>query len=71
MTDRERILAVLAGRRPDRIPWIPRLLLWYNAHSRAGTLPARYRGMTLREVERDLGVGTPARRAHLHHAPAR
>ncbi len=61
MTDRERILAVLAGRRPDRMPWIPRLLLWYNAHARAGTLPDRYRGMTLREVERDLGVGTPAR----------
>lgn len=61
MTDRERILAVLAGRPPDRIPWIPRLRLWYNAHRKAGTLPERYRGWTLRDIERDLGVGTPAR----------
>ena len=61
MTNRERLLAIMDGRPPDRIPWIPRLLLWYNAHKKAGTLPARYRGMTLRQIERDLGVGTPAR----------
>lgn len=61
MTNRERILAILAGAAPDRIPWIPRLLLWYNARQRTGTLPEKYRGCSLREVERDLGVGTPAR----------
>ncbi|MGI6375086.1 MAG: uroporphyrinogen decarboxylase family protein [Anaerolineae bacterium] len=61
MNDRQRLLAILAGQPPDRIPWIPRLLLWYNAHRRAGTLPDRWRDSTLRQVERDLGVGTPAR----------
>lgn len=61
MTDRERMLAVLQGDPIDRIPWIPRLLLWYNARKKRGTLPARYRDMSLREVERDMGIGTPAR----------
>lgn len=61
MNNRERIMAVLSGRPPDRVPWIPRLSLWYNAHRLAGTLPARWAGRSLREVERDLGLGTPAR----------
>ena len=61
MTNRECMLAIMAGKMPDRIPWIPRLLLWYNAHQKAGTLPARYRNWSLRDIERDLGLGTPAR----------
>jgi hypothetical protein len=61
MTNRERLLAIMAGQSPDRIPWIPRLLLWYNAQKKAGTLPERYRGWPLRDIERDLGMGTPAR----------
>ena len=61
MNNRERILAILEGRPPDRIPWIPRLLLWYTAKQRAGTLPAKWANATLRDVEHDLGVGTPAR----------
>lgn len=61
MHERARMLAVMAGSAPDRIPWIPRLLIWHNAHKKAGTLPARYRNMTLRELERDLGCGTAGR----------
>ncbi len=61
MNNRERLLAILSGRPPDRIPWIPRLLIWYTAHKRAGTLPERYGGWSLREIERDLELGTPAR----------
>jgi hypothetical protein len=66
MTNRERLLAIMGGQPPDRIPWIPRLLLWYNAHVKAGTLPERYRRSdgspwSLRDIERDLGLGTPAR----------
>ncbi len=61
MTNRERILAVLEGRMPDRIPWVPRLRIWYEAHRRAGTLPPAYRGCSLREVERDVFGGTAAR----------
>ena len=61
MNNRERLLAILSGKPPDRIPWIPRLLIWYTAHKRAGTLPGRYGGWSLREIERDLELGTPAR----------
>ena len=65
MNNRERILAVLEGRAPDRIPWIPRLNLWYQAQLRRGSMPERYQGLSLREVERKLGMGTPARRARV------
>lgn len=61
MTNRERLLAILEGRSPDRVPWIPRLDIWHRAQVHRGTLPDRLQGLTLREVERVLGVGTPAR----------
>ncbi len=61
MTKRERMLAVLNRRSPDRIPWVPRLELWYNARLAEGNLPERYHGMSLRQIERAMGVGTPAR----------
>ncbi|MHB1294578.1 MAG: uroporphyrinogen decarboxylase family protein [Anaerolineae bacterium] len=66
MNDRERLLRILDHQFPDRIPWIPRLELWYNAHRMAGTLPARFEGMSLREVERALRLGTPARDGRIY-----
>jgi uroporphyrinogen-III decarboxylase len=61
MTNRERLLAILDGACPDRIPWIPRLQIWHTAHALQGTLPERFRGLSLRQVERELRMGTPAR----------
>jgi uroporphyrinogen-III decarboxylase len=61
MTNRERILAIMEGRAPDRIPWIPRLAIWYEANRRQSTLPAEYHGLALREVERRVFGGTAAR----------
>jgi hypothetical protein len=58
MTNRERMLAIMAGRSPDRIPWIPRPEIWYEARQRMGTLPAKYQGMTLKEVRHALRMGT-------------
>jgi len=60
-TTRQRLLTILDGRPPDGIPWVPRLLLWYNARRVTGTLPAAWHDLSLREVERTLGCGTPAR----------
>jgi len=57
MTHKERMFAVLRGEPTDMIPWAPRLDLWYNAHKRAGTLPAQYEGATLRDITDDLDVG--------------
>jgi len=61
MTNRERILAVLDKKHPDRIPWIARLDLWYHARVAEGNMPARFRGMNLVELGRALRTGNPAR----------
>ena len=66
MTDRERILAILDRQRPDRIPWAPRLQIWHTARVTTGTLPAEYRELSLRELERAMGVGTPARDGRIY-----
>ncbi len=66
MNNRERLLAILDRRPPDRIPWIPRLLLWYEARKRQGNLPPQWQGFSLRQVERALGVGTPARDGRIY-----
>ncbi len=51
MTTRERFLAILNGDPPDRIPWIPRIELWYRAKSLAGNLPLPWKELSLGEVE--------------------
>ena len=61
MTNRERYLAVLNGKSPDRVPWLPRIQLWYNARIAEGNMPERFRGMSVHEVERAIGIGDPAR----------
>ncbi|NLG51795.1 MAG: hypothetical protein GX552_16955 [Chloroflexi bacterium] len=61
MNNRERLQAILRGESPDRIPWIPRVLLWYNARVHNNTMPAQWEGLSLREFEHALGIGTPAR----------
>jgi hypothetical protein len=61
MNNRERQLAILDHQPPDRIPWVPRLELWYEAHRLQGTLPARFAGMTLRQVETAIGCATTGR----------
>ena len=66
MTNRERILAILDGRSPDRIPWIPRLKLWHEAARRCGTLPPEYHGRSFREVERDICGGTAGREGRIY-----
>lgn len=61
MTNRERILAVLDGKSPDRVPWIARLRLWYDVRRIEGNMPERFRGMSEVEVGRALRCGHPAR----------
>jgi uroporphyrinogen-III decarboxylase len=58
MNNRERMLAIMAGEPPDRIPWIPRPEIWYQAHKRQGTLPQDFQGLSLQEVRHQLGMGT-------------
>ncbi len=57
MTPKERMLRAIRGEPTDRIPWAPRLDLWYKANRRAGTLPEKYRNASLQELTDDLGMG--------------
>jgi uroporphyrinogen decarboxylase-like protein len=58
MTHKERMLRAARGQWADRLPFAPRLDLWYNAQVSRGTLPARYsHGATTRDIADDLGVG--------------
>ena len=66
MTERERQIAILEGRSPDRIPWIPRMEIWYTAHRLAGTLPPEYQGLRLSDIQKDLGIGASARTGRVY-----
>ncbi|MEA3401554.1 MAG: uroporphyrinogen decarboxylase family protein [Armatimonadota bacterium] len=57
MTHRQRILGAIRGEPVDRVPWVPRLDLWYKANRTRGTLPAEWRDLSLPEIAADLGVG--------------
>ena len=65
MNSRERQLAILNHESPDRIPWVPRLLPWYNSRIANNSMPSKWEGLSLREIERDLGCGTPAKAGRL------
>lgn len=50
ITHRERILKVIDGELVDKIPYVPRIDLWYKANKRAGTLPERHKHRTADEI---------------------
>jgi hypothetical protein len=57
MTHRERMLKTIRGESSDRIPFAPRLDLWYRSNLHRGTLPKRYKDATLQDIlnEHDIG----------------
>ena len=57
MTHKQRMLAVIKGQTPDRLPWVPRLDLWYNARNSNPSFPAEYKDSSLMEIVNDLDVG--------------
>jgi hypothetical protein len=57
MTKRERLLAMMQGETPDRIPFIDRMDLWYGHKLCSNTMPERYQGMSLRKIHEDVGMG--------------
>jgi methylmalonyl-CoA mutase cobalamin-binding domain/chain len=54
-THRTRVLAALRGEAVDRLPYVPRLDLWYLANSTRGTLPPRYAGHAQNDIARAEG----------------
>lgn len=57
MNERERVLALLAGEKPDQVPWLGDLTYWTPWAFDHGALDARYRGEGTYQMHRDLGVG--------------
>jgi uroporphyrinogen-III decarboxylase len=57
MTHKERMLMCIQGINTDKLPFAPRLDLWYRANSMAGTLPDKYRNATIDDIIDDLDVG--------------
>ena len=54
---RDRVLAVLQGETPDRMPFIDRMELWYAGKLKNNALPDRFKGMSLNDVHRAAGMG--------------
>jgi len=63
MTNREHVLNLIEGKPIDRLIWAPRLKTWYKALKNQGTLPEKYQGKSLIEIESMLGsvAGSSAR----------
>jgi hypothetical protein len=58
MNDRERVLAILQGRTPDRVPWLGDLTYWAHAMEVRGQVPPNFRqDAAYYDFHRELGVG--------------
>jgi methylmalonyl-CoA mutase cobalamin-binding domain/chain len=55
VTHRTRVLAALRGEQVDRLPYVPRLDLWYLSNSTRGTLPPQHAGRAQNDIARAEG----------------
>ncbi len=55
ITHKERMMAAFRGEQVDRLPFAPRLELWYLANSTSGTLPKQHAGRAMNEIARAEG----------------
>ena len=56
MTHRERLMAAVRGEPSDRIPWAPRMDLWYIAHRGRCTVPEPFADANTVEISKVLDV---------------
>ena len=59
VTHRSRVMAALRGEMVDRLPYVPRLDLWYLANSTRGTLPPQYAAHAQNDIARAEGWADP------------
>ena len=58
VNERERLLAVLGGEKPDLTPWYGDLSYWYHGQIEKGTLDKRYEGAEgYLRMHQDAGAG--------------
>ncbi len=55
MTHKQRMRLIIKGEQADQLPYVPRIDMWYNANSWAGTLPEKHKGRTQDEISRAEG----------------
>ena len=55
-----RVLAILSGKKPDRLPFIDRIEQWYASHDRAGTLPSEFMAGTSPSMSHSVLVSVRA-----------
>ena len=68
MNNTQTLLAALRGEAVGRIPFAPRMDLWYIANRARGTLPGSLRRLDLPGLARVLGLDCHALKADLTHA---
>jgi len=56
-TMHDRVVATLEGQKPDHLPFIDRMEIWYRTHTSTGTLPEEFKQMSLTDVHRTVGIG--------------
>ncbi len=56
MTRKAEILARLIGQGNDSLLYLPDLTLWYPWHKKQGTLPEKWRGMSMAQITRSLNL---------------
>jgi uroporphyrinogen-III decarboxylase len=56
-TMRDRVVAVLQNKKPDRLPFIDRMEIWYKSKSQDGTLPEQFEDLSLNEIHQAVGIG--------------
>ena len=54
---RERVLAILEGKKPDRLPFIDRLEIWYHSRLRSTILPEVFQNMSIEDIHTAVGMG--------------
>ena len=59
------MLAAVRRTLPDRLPWSPRIKMWYRAAQLDGSMPAKWQGLTQEQVERELRLINPAREGNI------
>ena len=57
MTERERVLTLLGGGKPDQVPWLGDLAYWIPYALDQKVIASDYQGDGLFQLHRDLGVG--------------
>jgi uroporphyrinogen-III decarboxylase len=57
MTNRERVLKVLRGQKPDRVPWFGDLSYWTHYMESSGKMLEEYKEDGMFRLHRNLGVG--------------